>query len=204
MAKISTAGKGNGARWTLGRIKGEDRQAAHVKGQEAGFLNGSGKGQSVSLDLMFGLFIFLVMFTYVATVLFDLADRYVGNANLGNAELAAISAANRLVMAGGEPFNWSADATNAKSVGFAQMPGVLDMSKLKALERLPYAEAHNVVGIGNDFSIVVEENDGSRYATIGLQERNATYVVEVTRQAVLDGRHVNVRVRVYGEGWGSG
>lgn len=155
------------------------------------------KGQSVSLDLMFGVFISIMLFTYLIIVMSELSDRYIGNGTMSSIELAAISMSNMLVESGGFPFNWTGNVSEAKSIGFAQRPGVLDIAKIKALESAGYAQAKKALNVDYDFMLRVEEVDGYGYAAIGM-ESNSTQVVEVSRAAVLNGKHVFVKVRVYG------
>jgi hypothetical protein len=57
-----------------------------------------------------------------------------------------------------------------------------------------------MLGTDDDFMIRIESSDGASYAQMGMPEGNETYTcsIEITRLAMLDGKIVNLRVRVYG------
>jgi hypothetical protein len=163
------------------------------------------KGQSISLDLLFGIFIFLVIFTYLLVTITEYTTRYSGNSVALGMELSAISASNALLMGGGVPYNWSLDTppySRVDSVGIAGMPRVIDPAKMAALQSMAnqsYEAAKRSLGIENDFLITVEAFDGFQHATIGQQASNASSAVEIERIATLRGKPVIIRVRVYGD-----
>ena len=163
--------------------------------------NGSKAGQAIPLDFMAGVFVFLVMLAYFL-ILWDIfAVRFVEHAQTIDDELAAISVADRLVLSGGYPTNWTLEPLSAQSIGLASRPHELDPYRVSALSSMAngsYASVKSALGIDRNFQVKIEAaDDGARLATIGQEPANATRVVEVTRLAMLNGEIVNVRVQVY-------
>lgn len=156
------------------------------------------KGQAVVLDLIAGLFIFLVLFSYFIVFWGIFSERYVGHARQEGLETRAISVAESLVSGPGHPFNWTADPSSAQSIGIASLPNRLDGARISALESLSYADAKHALGIGTEFYIRIDGQNGTIiYSEAGQQPQNTSSRVEVSRLAILEGQIVDVRVQVY-------
>ena len=155
------------------------------------------RGQSVPLDFMAGLFIFMVLLVYFV-ILWDIySTRYMEQGERGNIETHAISIAENLVSSTGSPFNWTVSPLAAQSIGLAFRPNQLDPYRIAALEGLPYANAKRLLGTDYDFLIKIESQEGARYSTIGQEPGNTTRTVEVTRIATYNGAPAFVRVQLY-------
>ncbi|MEM2138245.1 MAG: hypothetical protein QW568_04110 [Candidatus Anstonellaceae archaeon] len=157
----------------------------------------SQRAQAIPLDLMMGVFVFVVMAAYFF-ILWDIFSlRFVEHAQTIDDELVAISVADRLVGFGGYPSNWTQAPLTAQSVGFASKQNEIEWSKVAAFAGMPYASQKIALGADKDFLIKIEQTDGARLVTIGQETTNATRVAEVTRLAMMNGSIVNVRVQVY-------
>lgn len=154
------------------------------------------KAQAIPLDLMSGLFIFVLLLTYFI-IQWDLfTTRFAERAEKGNLDLAAITISEMLVHTPGEPSNWTQSPLLVKSMGLAPRQNLLDWERVAAFSSLPYANAREALGTDHDFLVVIETPDGARFATIG-QDGNSTRAVEVTRIGVLNDTVVQVKVRAY-------
>ena len=146
---------------------------------------------------MSGLFIFLLVLAYFLIFWDSLSEHYISYTEARSNELDAITLADRLVMSGGQPLNWTQSPLSAKSIGLAKMPGELDSYRVDALSSLPYANAKYLLGLDGDFLIKIDAQDGAVLALIGQQPGNTTRAIEVTRVALYNGNMVNVRVQLY-------
>ena len=167
------------------------------------------KGQSLPLDFMIALFIFLALLAYFLVVWDIFSENYTSRSGRVSRELSAIMLSDQLVDYTGSPENWTGSPENATSIGLAIRPGVLDSHKLCALfgqnytyancnqTGLQYGYAKSIFGIDKDFFVKVESPGGMLYAILGEQPENASRAAEVTRIAMLDGNVVFVRVQVY-------
>jgi len=162
-----------------------------------GFLCGTGRGQTVPIDFMAGLFIFMVILAYFIVVWDSYSTRYVEQAKARNDELEAIALAEQLVTSPGHPFNWTASPQTAQSIGLAQKPNELAEERVQALQQLSYPDAKRLLGLDADFLVKIESLGGARLATIGYEPSNATRAFEVTRLAFYKGEASYVKVRVY-------
>ncbi|MCX8175138.1 MAG: hypothetical protein N3E51_02945 [Candidatus Micrarchaeota archaeon] len=155
------------------------------------------RAQSFGVDFVAGLTVFLLLVGYFL-VFWDLFSvGYVESLEKGNTDIAAISISDALVSAPGEPYNWTDDPLNAKMIGFASKPGVLDWNRVAAFSALPYANARELLGAERDFWLKIETLDGARLASMGKEPQNATRAAEVARMAIMDGRAVAVRLQLY-------
>jgi hypothetical protein len=160
----------------------------------------SGKGQVNPIDFMAAIFIFMVLFGYFMILWNMFALRYYERSETLDCELGSISIADHLVNSKGYPANWTSAPLEADSIGFAGKPNELDWSRVSAFESLNYSDQKRMLGTDDDFMIRIESSDGASYAQMGMPEGNETYTcsIEITRLAMLDGKIVNLRVRVYG------
>jgi hypothetical protein len=167
------------------------------------------KGQSLPLDFMAALFIFMLMLAYFFVMWDIFFDNYSAHSERVERELSAITLADQLAGSAGSPENWTDAPQAAASIGLAIRPGELDSHKLCALfgtqynhanctlPGLEYAYAKQVFGVDKDFFVKVESPGGVLYATLGEQQETASRAIEVTRIATLEGSAVFVRVQVY-------
>jgi hypothetical protein len=167
------------------------------------------KGQSLPLDFMVALFIFLVLLAYFLVIWDLFSENYTSRSDRVNGELSAIMLSDQLAGYTGSPENWTESPENAASIGLAIRPGELDSHKLCALfgpqytyascnqSGLQYGFAKSIFGIDKDFFVRVESPDGMLYAAMGEQPENASRAAEVTRIATLDGNVVFLKVQVY-------
>ena len=167
------------------------------------------KGQAVVLDMIAGLFIFLVLFSYFIILWGLFSERFADSAKQEELETRAISVAENLVGGPGHPFNWAEDPSSAQSIGISPLPNKLDPVRMDALANLSntnhaaYAIAKQALGVGTEnstteFYIRVESRNGTTvYSEMGVQSQNSSRLVEVSRLATLDGQMVNVKVQVY-------
>jgi hypothetical protein len=167
------------------------------------------KGQSLPLDFMVALFIFLVLLAYFLVVWDVFSDSYNSHTERVARELSAITLSDQLVGHFGSPENWTESPETAASIGLAMRPGELDSHKLCALfgtqyvhagcnlTGLQYGYAKTIFGLDKDFFVKVESPGGVLFATMGEQPENASRATEVTRIAMLDGSAVFLRVQVY-------
>ena len=155
------------------------------------------RGQSVPMDFVAGLFIFLVMLAYFLMLWDSYSQRYISAASSIDMETTAIGIADQLVSTGGSPNNWTADPLSAQSIGLAWRQNELDPYRLASLSSLPYTNAKRILGVGREFAIKIETLDGGRLATIGNEAYNSSKAIEVTRVAMMNGSAVNVKVQVY-------
>jgi hypothetical protein len=155
------------------------------------------RGQAVPIDFMAGLFIFLVLLAYFLIQWSIYSSRYLEQTQMRNTETAAIRLAEQLVSSPGQPYNWTAAPLSAQSIGIARKQNELDPYKISTLAALPYANAKQLLGMGRNFWIRIDGNNGTGYPAIGQQPESSTMAVEVTRIAVVDGKTVKVRVQVY-------
>ena len=167
------------------------------------------RGQSLPLDFMVALFIFLLLLTYFLVIWDIFSDSYASHTDRVAREISAITLSDQLAGSAGSPDNWTESPVNASTIGLAIRPGELDSHKLCALfgqnythlgcnqSGLQYGYAKSIFGVDKDFFIKVESPGGVLFATMGEQPANASRAAEVTRVAMLEGSAVFVRVQVY-------
>ncbi|MFA6907343.1 MAG: hypothetical protein WC263_00790 [Candidatus Micrarchaeia archaeon] len=158
------------------------------------------KGQSIPIDFVAGLFIFLFMLAFFLMVWDSYTERYIAMESSIDMETTAIGIADLLVSTGGSPGNWTAEPLAAQSIGLAWRQNELDWYRLSALSSLPYASAKMLLGADREFAIKIETLDGGRLATYPPGWAGAAAsgkAVEVTRVAMMNGSAVNVKVQVY-------
>lgn len=157
------------------------------------------KAQANPIDFMAAVFIFMVVFALFMILWNMFSMRYAERAKMIDCELTAISIADRLVNSGGYGANWTNAPLDAKSIGFANRPNELDWTRISSFASLNYSEQKRLLGTDRDFMIIVDRSDGASYIQIGQESENAEQLVEVKRLAMLNGKIVNLRVRVYGK-----
>jgi len=158
------------------------------------------KAQVNPIDFMAAMFIFMILFGYFMILWNMFSMRYVERSGMLDCELGSIAIADQLVSSRGYGNNWTAAPAGAESFGFASRPNELDWARISAFASVPYENQKRILGTSDDFLIKIEDSDGASYAQMGKAEGNQTYncLIEVTRMAMLYGKIVNVRVRVYG------
>ena len=157
------------------------------------------RGQSLPIDFVAGLFIFLVMLAYFLVLWDSYSQRYVATASSIDMETTAIGIADQLVSTGGSPNNWTADPLTAQSIGLAWRQNELDPYRLSALSSLPYANAKKILGAGREIAIKIETLERGKLPNSPnwTATGHSSKVVEVTRVAMMNGSAVNVKVQIY-------
>ena len=160
----------------------------------------SKKAQINPIDFMAAVFIFMVLFGYFMILWNMFSMRYVERSEMLDCELGSIAIADHLVNSGGYGSNWTLAPLEADSFGFASKPNELEWARILSFASVPYESQKRMLGTSDDFMIKIEDSDGASYAQMGRPEGNETHTcsVEITRLAMLDGKIVNLRVRVYG------
>ncbi|VVC00891.1 Uncharacterised protein [uncultured archaeon] len=156
------------------------------------------KGQAIPIDLMAGLFIFLVLIAYFM-ILWDIYSlRYFETMDKTNSDMEVLAVSDALVSSPGLPENWTAAPLDAKAIGLAKKPNELDPYKVSALSSLPYANARQMLGLDRDFYINIGTPEGASIAVMGQAPAgNVSRASEITRVALYNGQIVHVRVRIY-------
>ncbi len=155
------------------------------------------RGQSIILDYMAGVFIFIIMLS-IFMVAWDLySSRYSQADGRMQMDSIALSASESLMQSQGEPANWTIDPQNAKRIGFVSRQNTLDWTRINAFSSLSYADQKTKLGIDSDFVIRIDSYEGARLATIGVEPNSTTTAVEISRFGILDGRQAKLRLMVY-------
>ena len=160
---------------------------------------GKRKAQANPIDFMAAILIFLVVFGYFMILWSMFSSRYYERADILDCELSAIAIADRLVSSGGYGPGWAAAPLGAESVGFAKKRNELDWGRIVSFASLQYGDQKRLLGTAQDFLIKIEDSDGASYIQMGQMSNSSVRSVEVTRLAMLNGRIVNLRVRVHME-----
>lgn len=155
------------------------------------------KGQSIPLDFMVALFLFLLLMTYFILLWDIYSVRYKEQSARISTELSAIIIADQLVSSPGSPENWTLNATGAQSIGLAISPNRLDWGKAQAFSAVPYAYQKILLGSDKEFYMKIEGTNGVLYFVTGAQPANASRAIEVVRVATLNSSAVFVKVQVY-------
>ncbi len=163
------------------------------------FGSGARRGQSILIDFVAALFIFVVLLAYFIILWDSFSGRYVSRAIQEGLETRAMAVADQLVESPGQPFNWTAAPASAQSVGLAATPNKLEQGRVDALASLPYANAKQVLGMDSDFLITIQDQNGTVYASVGQSPSNQTLVAQVLRYAILNGKTVSVTVETYAQ-----
>jgi len=103
----------------------------------------------------------------------------------------------------GMPDRWEDSAsmgnlTNVSSLGLVSEPGVLDRSKLRAFEQMPYQDARRVLGLTHEGYFMEVLNERNR--TIYTFGRDSGEFITLERPALLDGDFVTFKLGLFEEG----
>ncbi len=160
------------------------------------------KGQIFTTDLILAVTVFLFVLTLTVIYSNQVASRVGYWENTSDRASAALLASSALVLSPGEPSNWESLAIeDINSIGLAESRNVLLPSKLQRLVDLnsgQYSEAKALLGLAK-YGVRIEVSDLNKQLlkAFGLEPGSENQVSAFTRLAVLNGKPVLVKVKVF-------
>jgi len=165
------------------------------------------KGQIFSTDLMMASVVFLFILVIGIVYSTQAGNRIALVEEDNQRQMAALNAANALLLTGGEPGNWENFASldsNISSIGIAKSRNEISGAKLQSLVAFgstDYEELRQVLGVskyGLGVS-VLQLLDKESIAEAGQEPGTGDKVSTVNRIATYNGHNVIVRVKVFEE-----
>lgn len=117
----------------------------------------SNKGQLFSYDFIVSAVLFLFFFSTFFFV-WDYLNRQVAwQSELRDIQERASLLSDVLVRTDGYPVNWT--SANVETMGLAGEDGIIDQSRLSALNATNYSTARDVMGLGRRYELYLQLND---------------------------------------------
>ncbi|MBR9707560.1 MAG: hypothetical protein GOV15_03940 [Candidatus Diapherotrites archaeon] len=149
------------------------------------------KGQGVSMDLVFAMFIFLFIFTVFITTWFINVDNAYEERTLQRLKQVSYETTDLLVSNRGQPVNWHlSTATDANVIGLASNPKyrVLDPDKVAALVSADYNSMKDTLGLeGYDYYFSIQNSNGVVVQSLGTNNNDVRYSITARRVVSFNG-----------------
>ncbi len=158
------------------------------------------KGQLTTLDLIVSSMIFLSIVVMFMWSWGEANAVVMGAEQMNDYRHKATDLLDILLKTRGMPEHWedSDNLTNVSSLGLVSEPGVLDRSKLRAFEQMPYQEARRVLGLTHEGYYMELLNKRNR--TLYTFGRDSREFITLERPALLDGDFVTFKLGLFDEG----
>jgi len=164
------------------------------------------KGQIFSTDFILACIVFLFILVLSITYSTEVANRITFLEEDNARNIAALNAANALIISPGNPGNWeNLNGLNAvSSIGIAATPNEIHSGKLQKLVDLNtdnYGKVRNLLGLSKyDIAIsVLRLQNRQSVAEFGQQPNSEHKVSAVNRIGFYNGEEVIVRLKVFEE-----